>query len=405
MWRERATRHHRPDYILISAMLLLMGLGLIIIYSISPVLSHKILGEVSDNHFLFGQLLHVGVALTAFFVCSRIHYAHWQKLLPVLMIVTGFSLLLLFIPALAITKNGATRWIEVGPLSLQPSELMKLTVVILLASRFSTTLQMVLADSRRKLRIALAVLGVTAALVLFIQRDMGTAVVLSAIVLGQFFLSGATLKHVSYLAGIGLSVAIGSIILFPHRIARLVTYLDPAADTTSIGYHLNQSLIAIGSGGLLGLGVGKSVQVYGYLPEAANDSIFAIIGETFGFLGSVLILGLLALLIYRGLKVGLEAPNRFAQLLVMGIIIWLGTQTLVNVAAMLGLAPLTGIPLPFLSYGGTSLVVSAAALGIVVNISKFTEKGNYAQDSAIRGRNRRSSDTYSVPSPSPKTAR
>lgn len=381
-------RQHRPDYWLITAMSLLLVLGLIIIYSISPVLSHKLLGDVSENHFLYGQLFHVGAALAVFTLASHIHYSRWQKLLPILIVLTGLSLLLLLIPGLGIDKNGATRWLDVGPLSFQPSELVKFTLVIFLASQFSQNRDVGMAGSRRKMRVAIVVLLIAAALVLFAQRDMGTMLVISAIVMGQYYLSGASLRHVGMLALMGGGVGIGSILLFPHRLARLATYLDPAQNTSTSGYHLNQALIAVGSGGLMGLGIGKSVQVYGYLPEAANDSIFAIIAETFGFIGSLFVLGLLSFLLYRGLKVGLDAPNRFSQLIVLGVMIWIGTQAIINITAMLGLVPLTGIPLPFLSYGGTSLVMTAAALGVVANISKYTKKGSYVQDRALRRRYR-----------------
>lgn len=217
--------------------------------------------------------------------------------------------------------------------------------------------------------------------------------VMAAILGAQFYSSGVALRHVGQLLGIGLSLGVASIIMFPHRISRLVTYFNPGENTTTSGYHLNQALIAIGSGGLLGLGIGKSIQIYGYLPEAANDSIFAIIGETFGFFGSLIVIGLFGWLISRGLKIASSAPNRQAQLLAVGIATWIAAQTLINMAAMLGLVPLTGIPLPFLSYGGTSLVMIMVASGILVNISKYTKKGLYA-DNLGRWRHRRPHYTH-----------
>lgn len=398
-------RRHSPDYLLISAMALLMGLGLVIIYSISPVLSHKLLGEVSDNHFLYGQLVHVTLGTGLFVLASNIHYSRWQKYLPALIVVCGFLLMLLLIPGVAVSKNGATRWVGLGPFSAQPAELMKLTMVLFLAQQWSGKWQQDPQAQKRQFRLALLAFALTAVSVLFLQRDMGTMMVLAAIIFGLYFVAGASLKHLLRLSAIGLSTAIGSILLFPHRIARFLTYLDPSETAATTGYHLNQALIAIGSGGLWGLGIGKSIQVYGYLPEAANDSIFAIMGETFGFVGSVVVLGLFTLLIYRGIKIGLNAPSRFSQLLALGITIWLSAQIIINMTAMLGLVPLTGIPLPFLSYGGTSLVVSATALGILANISKYTKRGDYAQNRFGGRGHGRTYNAYAPLRPGPKTLR
>ncbi len=381
----RQMRKHRPDYLWIIAVGILIMLGLVIIYSISPILSHKLLGDVSDNHFLYGQLLHICVGLLGFGLAANIHYSRWSKWLPWLILGCGLSLLLLTIPGLSISKNGATRWVGVGPLAFQPSELIKFTLMIFLATRFSQRNQV--AGDKAWLKLSVAILTVLAIFVLFLQRDMGTMLIMAAILMGQFYASGVALRQVASLAMLGAGVGVSSIIMFPHRVARVLTFLDPAANTAGSGYHLNQALIAIGSGGLMGLGIGKSIQVYGYLPEAANDSIFAIVGETFGFLGALLILGLFALLIYRGLRISLVAPTRYAQLLCVGVVCWIGAQTLINMAAMLGLVPLTGVPLPFLSYGGTSLVMLMSAAGIVVNISKYTQRGAYA-NSARRRRDR-----------------
>lgn len=390
---DRSIRKHRPDYQFITPAFILLILGLIIIYSISPVLSHKLLGDVGRNYFLWGQLLHIGVGLTGFLIASNIHYSKWQKFLPVLIVITGLSLLLLALPGTGVSRNGATRWVSLGPITYQPAEIIKLVSIIYLAGRFSQDFKDKSAESARRTRITLGLLLVLSAIVLFWQKDMGTMIVIAAILFAQFYSSGVSIKHVSQLLLAGLSVGIGSILLFPHRISRLVTYFNPGENTTSSGYHLNQALIAIGSGGILGLGIGKSVQIYGYLPEAANDSIFAIIGETFGFLGSLVVLGLFAWLVYRGFKISMDAPNRQSQLIAVGIVVWIASQTLINMAAMLGLVPLTGIPLPFLSYGGTSLVMLMTAAGILVNISKYTRKGQYADSFGWRG-NRRPHHAY-----------
>ena len=381
----RQRRRHRPDYAFIIAMGILLLVGLVIIYSISPVLSHKILGDVGRNFFLYNQLSHLAVGLAGFFFASQWHYGRWQKLIPILVVLSGLMLLLLMIPGLSLTKNGATRWLDLGPLSFQPAELLKFTSIILMASWFGNLGAEQLRQRAKTLMPTLGLLGVLSIFVLFAQKDLGTMLVLAIIIVGMFFASGVSLRQLGVLLGRGSGVGVASIILFPHRLARITTFLNPNQGIDAQSYHLNQALIAIGSGGLWGLGVGKSVQVYGYLPEAANDSIFAIAGETFGLIGGIIILSLFGYLIYRGFRIALGAPTRYGQLLGLGIMLWVSSQMLINVTAMIGLIPLTGIPLPFLSYGGTSLVMLMVGMGIMVNISKYTERGSYA-NSAIRRR-------------------
>jgi cell division protein FtsW len=187
---------------------------------------------------------------------------------------------------------------------------------------------------------------------------------------------------------LGSAAALGwlAVLIAPHRLSRLTTFLDPGRDLTGQGYHINQALIAIGSGGLMGLGLGHSIQVYGYLPEAANDSIYAIIAEEFGFIGSVAIIGLFGVLVYRGLQVARSAPDLFGRLVATGISLWFLFQAGINIGAMLGVMPLTGIPLPFISYGGTSLIISLFGAGILLNISKFTvREGSDANNRQRRG--------------------
>lgn len=389
----RTLRKKRADYGFMICVGVLLLLGLIILYSISPILSHKILGDVSRNYFLYNQLLHVGLGLVGFVFASNFYYKRWQGLLKPILIITGLSLLLLMIPALSLTKNGATRWVELGPVSFQPAELMKFSLVLLLAGWFAKLNPEEMKNNAKTLWPMTALLGVIALFVLFLQKDMGTMLVLAGIGVGVFYGAGVSLRQLGILLGIGIGMGVASILVFPHRLERVVTYLTPSQATEEQSYHLNQALIAIGSGGLFGLGIGKSVQVYGYLPEAANDSIFAIIGETFGLVGCAVILAIFGVLIYRGLRIARGAPDRYGQLLVLGIMLWLTAQTAINIAAMIGLVPLTGIPLPFLSYGGTSLVMLMTAMGIVVNVSKYAER-RVDEGSTERRRDRRTYNAY-----------
>lgn len=385
-----AGRRHRADVSLVMITLLLTLFGLVVIYAVSPILSHKLVDDVDRNYFLFAQLRNVAVALVAFVVASKIDWRNWRnKLLPILIIVTGVSLLLMFIPGLAITEKGATRWVDLGLFSFQPSELIKLTVIVAASAWFARLSTEKLKEPKNTLWPVLALLGVISGFVLIHQRDLGTMLVIGAVLLAIVFMSGVKLSHIAALLGVGVGFGLLNILFFPYRLERLMTFINPGDSLGDTGYHLHQALIAIGSGGLFGLGLGRSVQVYGYLPEAANDSIFAIIGEMFGFFGAVAVVILFGILVFRMLKVAKLAPDKFSQLLVVGITSWLGVQAAVNMMAMIGLVPLTGIPLPFVSYGGSSLVFMMAALGIVVNVSRYTVRESYA-DSSQRRRQRRS---------------
>lgn len=384
-----SSRRHRADVGLIFITLLLTLFGLVVIYAVSPILSHKLVDDVSQNYFMHGQLRNIAIGLAVFVIASRLHWSNWQKrFLPALVIASALSLLLMFIPGVAISEKGATRWIGLGPLSFQPAELLKLLSVVVCATWFSRLKESSLGNYKFTLWPVMTFLGILAVFVLFHQRDLGTMLVIASIVLASFYMSGVSLKQVGMLVGIGGVVGALSIAMFPHRMARLQTFFDPSENLAESGYHLHQALIAIGSGGLFGLGLGRSIQVYGYLPEAANDSIFAIIGEMFGFIGAIIVVVLFSLLIYRMLIVAEQAPDTFSRLLVVGITAWLGMQAIINMMAMLGIIPLTGIPLPFVSYGGSSLVFTMAALGIVVNISRYTVREPHANRSRRRGQRR-----------------
>jgi cell division protein FtsW len=384
-------RGHRADYSLMIAVCILLLMSLVVIYSISPVLSHQDSGDVNKNIFFYKHLRNMAIALLVGIACSRMRVRKWRSLLPVLIVGSGLSLLLLMIPGFAINVKGATRWVGIGPVSFQPAEILKLTTLVAIAAYGSQLNSASLKDARKTLWPALGLLGSLGLFVLILQKDMGTMLVLAAIVVTVFYVSGIATRQVGYLLASGLMMGIVSIVLFPHRVERVVTFLNPSGDLADTGYHLNQALIGVGSGGFLGLGIGKSVQVFGYLPEAPSDSIFAIIAESFGFIGAFGTLALISFIIYRGIKIAVSAPNRFSQLLAIGIVAWIGTQSLVNIAAILGLIPLTGIPLPFISNGGTSMITMMAAVGILLNISKHTERGVYADSTQWR-RHRRPSN-------------
>jgi cell division protein FtsW len=364
-------RGHKPDYVLALAIFVLLAFGLVIMYSISPVLSQKLLGSTSRNYYFYGQLVNVGAGLVAWLVATRVYYGHWKAWSKWLMFAALFALLCLFVPGLTFTTNGATRWLKLGPASFQPAELLKLASVLYLATWFERR-----GDGLRTfwdglLPFTIMIAGL-AVIVAILQKDLGTLLVLLAAAIGMYYVAGAKLQHLGMLLAGGAFFGWLLVVSFPHRLERLTVFLHPEDASSASGYHVDQALIAIGSGGVAGRGLGKSLQIYGYLPEAANDSIFAVIGEEVGFLGSVVLVGAFLLLMYRGFAIARATTDSFGRLVAIGVTLWLGSQAIINIAAMLSLIPLTGIPLPFISYGGSSLVLALFGAGILLNISKYT---------------------------------
>ncbi len=363
-------RGHKPDYVLALAIFVLLAFGLVIMYSISPVLSQKLLGSATRNYYFYGQIVAVLVGLGAWTFSTRYYYSHWKQWSHWILFAALLALFCLFIPGLTLNTNGATRWLKLGPVSFQPAELLKLGSVLYLAAWFERRKEGVRTFWDGLFPFIVIIFGL-AILVGVLQKDLGTLLVLLAAATGMYYVAGAKVNHLLLLVGGGLVLGWLLIISFPHRMERLTVFLHPNT-TSSAGYHVDQALIAIGSGGIAGRGLGRSLQIYGYLPEAANDSIFAVIGEEVGFFGSVVLVGAFLLLMYRGFMIAQNAPDMFGRLTAIGITLWLGSQAVINIAAMLSLVPLTGIPLPFISYGGSSLVLALFGAGILLNISKYT---------------------------------
>jgi cell division protein FtsW len=271
--------------------------------------------------------------------------------------------------------NGAYRWIQLGGLSFQAAELIKFALIVWLAGFLSDRNRQGTLESPKTLKTLLMALGIIGFVVVVLQSDLGSGAVMVAIMGAMAFIAGLPLKKVMIAVAIimvGLTIAIGS---SSYRRERVQTFLQPTADCEGTGYQSCQALIAVGSGGVFGLGLGQSVQAYGYLPEAGNDSIFAIYAEKFGYVGSVILLGLLFALFARIMKVLERAPDEYSKLLVTGVLAWLSTQAIINIGAMLGLLPLKGITLPLISYGGTSLIFVTAAIGVVFSVSRYTTYG------------------------------
>ncbi len=363
-----ASRSATPDRVFLWTAGLLVVFGLIALASASNAYSFSKYG--STWRILFHQVvsgLLPGLVLAWLFF--RADYHRWGRH-PLLLIAASVGMLLLvFVPGLGLTLNNARSWIQLGGVAFQPAEIIKLTATIGLAGwlqrrghfrvrRFWTGL----------VPFALLLAAIAAPIVL--QPDFGTLVVVVLIAVAVYYAAGAKLWHLAALGAAGAAGAWAMVIAAPYRFNRLLIFLDPARDPQGIGYHLNQALLAVGSGGWFGRGFGKSLAKFLYLPEVAADSVFAIIAEEIGFVAVVVVVGAYLLLLWRGLRIARGAPDPYGRLLAVGLTVWLVLQAFLNVMAMIGLAPLTGIPMPFVSAGGTALAANLAAVGLLANISR-----------------------------------
>ncbi len=380
---------HRPDYMITVIVLVLVGIGLMMIYSTGWISILKQTAGTSDNNtFFISQLTSLVIGGLGWFVASKIDYHFWQKYAGLLFLASVVLMFLVLIPGIAVNSGGATRWVKIGFINFQPVEFFKLGTVIFMAA-WLTKNKKNLSKVFEGLIPFMIIIAVIAIPAIILQKDMGSAMVIILTVLAMYFVSGVPWWNMLVASVVLIGGGISMAVLAPYRLARLLTFINHTEDTVGSGYHINQALIALGSGGLLGRGLGKSLQAYGYLPEATNDSIFAIIGEEFGLLGASGVIAVFSLLVWRGMRIARSAADDFGKLMAVGISCWIGFQALINISAMLNLIPLTGIPLPFISYGGTSLLALLVAIGILQNISKFTYKEVYDEDSSSRRRDGR----------------
>ena len=398
------SRRHKPDYLIILFMGLLMLLGLIIMYAIGPqranVLNNAYGSNYSDTYFFVKQVISILISLVAFAFMAILPYSFLAKHAGKLLLISLGSCALLAIAGwanlgIAQESLGATRWFNLGALgSLQPAELLKFAILVYLAIFLGIKSKQNKINNLQETLIPVAV--ITAISMLFIvvlQKDLGTGISLAAIIITMLVIAGLN-KRIGGILLISVAV-IGTIFIIsaPHRIERIMTYLkgDDTSESDENSYHIEQAKLAIGTGGLFGVGVGNSVQSTGYLPEATNDSVFAIMGETFGFVGLVTILALFTGLLSRLLIIMDNLVDNRLKLLVAGVFGWLGSHVILNIASMIGLLPLTGITLPLLSFGGTSMLFIAAALGLAFQLSHYTvhssklKEAQYENSSSRRG--------------------
>lgn len=346
---------------------ILVGFGLVMLSSAGIVEGQKKFG--SAPYYVLHQLLTGGVVGSlAFLIFSKINFRFWRTMALPFLLGSLFLMMAIFVPQLGLSVKGATRWLSIGWFSFQPAEILKFAMIIYFAAWFSGRGQNKTNWSHSL--VPFLVVFVFAGLLLVLQPDMGTLGIVSIIAMAIFFFAGGGLKP---FLGMGAVIMLGFLslaIIFPYQFNRLLAFVNKTGDPQGISYHINQALIAIGNGGWWGVGFGRSQQKTGFLPEPVGDSIFAIVVEELGLIGAAVLLVVFLLLIFHLVRIALSSNDRFSQLLVLGIAIWIASQTFINIAAISGLVPLTGIPLPFISYGGTSLVALLAALGIVANIAK-----------------------------------
>ncbi len=364
--------YHAPDYSLIAVFAALLIFGLVMLTSAGAAVGFQ---KFNDSFYFLKQQFIKGLVpgLFAFFIMSRIDYRKWKDYAVPMLLISIVLLISVFIPGLGAEYGTAKSWINIGGFSLQPSEIVKLTFLLYLASWLERRGTKGAQDIYYGLLPFIIILGVIMFLMM-LQPDMGTMSIIVLISLVVYFIGGANIAHLSWITLAGFALLAALVKAAPYRTARLMTFLHPELDPQGIGYHINQALLAVGSGGLWGLGLGHSRQKFNYLPEVTGDSIFAVIGEELGMFFCILVVAAFLFLMIRGFKIARNAPDDFGKLVAVGISSWFVIQAFFNIGAMIGILPMTGIPLPFISYGGTALAVGMGAIGILVNISMQTKK-------------------------------
>ena len=355
------------DLVLLGIVLALLAVGLISLYSASAVESFK--RDGTSAYFIKKQLFGgVGLGFVAMYFAAKIDYHFWQKKLPILVVVSLGLLAATKLTHLGITAGGASRWIDLGFITFQPAELAKLVIVFYIAAWISKKGKDI-NDFTFGLLPSLVIVSLFAAMILW-QPDFGTMSVLVGMAFLMMVAGGINWKYLFWGTLSGMLMLYAVIHFEPYRLRRVTSFLDPASDPQGISYHINQALIAIGAGGLWGYGYGLSRQKHSYLPEVMGDSIFAVTAEELGFLRVTAIIVLFMAFLAKGISLAKKAPDDFGRLTAFGITAWIAVQAIINIAAMVKLLPLTGIPLPFFSYGSSAMVINLAAVGILMNISK-----------------------------------
>ena len=363
--------YKHPDYILLAVMAILIIFGILILAS--PAVSGSFSQEKFGNpyYFLNHQLL-FGLLPGTFlaFLAFKIKLEFLKKMALFLLLINLVFLIMVFLPVFGASFQGASRWVNLGKITFQPSEFLKLNFILYLASwltsRTSTKKPKAFSQTLIAFLIAIGLIS----LLLIFQPDISTLGVIIVTAILIYFLAETPLWHSILITLIGMGGLLGLAKIAPYRFSRLIVFLNPELDPMGIGYQIKQALISIGSGGIFGQGLGLSRQRFGLLPQSISDSIFAIFAQETGFIGSFILISLFLIFFWRGFKIGKEAPDKFSRLSAFGITSWILIQAFINIGSMIGVIPLTGIPLPFISYGGSALISELVGVGILLNISR-----------------------------------
>ncbi|MFA5937148.1 MAG: putative lipid II flippase FtsW [Candidatus Paceibacterota bacterium] len=366
-------REKKVDKFFLIIVFLLIFLGLAMFISSSLGILNK--NEGTFYSVLFSQLvLGLGFGGIGMYIAFKINYKFWRKYSFYVFLGSILLTAAVFIPSLGWSHLGAERWIQLGPLRFQPVEFLKFGFIIYFAAWLSWAKNRV-----QDFKFGILPFGILLAIIAFIlfnQPDTKSFILITITGLSMLFISGVSTKYIALL-GLGSVIVLGTLVYFtPYLQERVKTFIDPSQDSQGSSYQIQQSLIAIGSGGIVGRGYGQSIQKFSYLPEPQGDSIFAVVGEEFGFIGSVIIIILYLVFLLRGLRIANNSPDLFSRLLVSGIVILIVAQSFMNIASIVGVIPLTGVPLVFMSHGGTSLMIYLIAMGVVFQVSKFQTKNN-----------------------------
>ena len=355
------------DYVLMSIVGLLIVFGIIVLASASTPAQQKL----GSTYYLLGHQLLLALipGLLLAFLLSKIRLSLLKKWMPLFLLFNLFLMIMVFLPKIGAETGTAARWISLGPISFQPSEPLKLTFILYLASWLESRSKESKKKSQGNLIAFLVIIGFITAL-LTLQSDISTLGVIVITGILMYFFTKTPFWHIIVITLLGVLILFFLIKFAPYRLERISTFLNPEIDPRGVGYQIEQSLFAVGSGGIWGLGFGMSQQKFGLLPHPISDSIFAVLAEEAGFVGSTILVFLFLLFLWRGYKIGKGSSNTFFQLTALGITSWIVIQAFINMGAMIGILPLTGIPLPFISYGGSALITELAAVGILLNISK-----------------------------------
>jgi len=365
-------RSKKSDHILIGTVALSIVFGIIILASVATSLSQQ---KLERTYYYLAHQVLLGLIPGIFiaFVLSQVKLSFIKKWAPIILVVNLFLMTLVFLPKIGTPAGQAARWINLGPISFQPSELLKLSFTLYLATWLESRSQKTSSRSKNRFQENLAAFVVIIGLItllLYFQSDISTLGVIVATGVLMYFFAHTPLKHLLFIVLLGAIVLALLIKFTPYRMERIWAFLNPEIDPWGISYQIEQALFGVGSGGIFGLGLGMSQQKSGLLPHPMSDSIFAVLAEETGFIGSAILVVLFLIFLWRGYKIGKEASNIFSRLTALGITSWIIIQAFINIGAMIGILPLTGIPLPFVSYGGSALITELAAVGILLNISK-----------------------------------